>query len=431
MLMSTPSVAVNRTVSFGESLRVQIALLLIVAVIAPACVFWLVLDLPLFTVDQINNSIFVAASAVMLSSYFLRRMMAFPGVRAFRYILPCNAVAYGGLLSIVLVARFSYSSIYLTVSFVLSVASAICLRYLLDRKAILRFYVAPFGRTEFISELLDIDWIVLTSPDLPADNRIPIVADLRFDLPEQWERMLADAALRGQTVYHTKQLRESLTGRVSIEHLSENSFGSLIPNLAYAKVKRLIDLVAVTMALPILALPMFILALAIRWESPGPALFRQPRKGSGGRVFDVLKFRSMYQRPAIEDTTIQRVDATTLSDDVRITRIGRLIRHSRIDELPQLINVLRGQMSLIGPRPEALALSRWYEEELPFYAYRHVVRPGITGWAQVNQGHVADLESVTTKLQYDFYYIKNYSAWLDVLITIRTVGIMLTGFGSK
>ena len=431
MLMSTSSIALNRRASLVQSLRVQIGLLLTVAVIMPAGLFWLALEQPLFAVSQLNNSVAGAAAAVILANYILRRMTAFPGVRAFGYILPCNAIAYGGVLAVVLVGRFSYSSIYLTASFVLSIAAATGLRYLLERRTVLRFYVVPFGRTEFTHELPSVEWIMLTEPRLPPDRRIPIVADLRFDLEERWERMLADAALRGQAVYHTKQLRESLTGKVSIEHLSENSFGSLIPNLAYAKIKRLVDVVVCLVALPLLALPMALLAIAIRLESPGPALFRQRRTGSGGRVFDVLKFRSMYHRPPAQGALAQRDHAVTTSDDARITRIGRVMRRKRIDELPQLINVLRGEMSLIGPRPEALALSHWYEEELPFYTYRHIVRPGITGWAQVNQGHVADLESVTTKLHFDFYYIKNYTAWLDMLIAIRTGGIMLTGFGSK
>jgi len=99
--------------------------------------------------------------------------------------------------------------------------------------------------------------------------------------------------------------------------------------------------------------------------------------------------------------------------------------------LPRALNILRGEMSWIGPRPEAVHLSQWYEEELPFYSYRHIVLPGITGWAQVNQGHVADLTAVGTKLQFDFYYIKYFSAWLDILITLKTVRTMLTGFGSK
>ncbi len=123
--------------------------------------------------------------------------------------------------------------------------------------------------------------------------------------------------------------------------------------------------------------------------------------------------------------------AMTKSDDARVTRVGAFLRRSRIDELPQIMNILRGEMSWIGPRPEAEVLSRWYESEIPFYRYRHIVRPGITGWAQVNQGHVVDIADVTSKLHYDFYYIKNFGYWLDALICVRTLKTMITGFGSK
>jgi lipopolysaccharide/colanic/teichoic acid biosynthesis glycosyltransferase len=121
----------------------------------------------------------------------------------------------------------------------------------------------------------------------------------------------------------------------------------------------------------------------------------------------------------------------TLSDDARITRLGAMLRRYRIDELPQIINVLRGEMSWIGPRPEAHTLSQWYQKELPFYQYRHIVKPGVTGWAQVNQGHVVDLNDVHDKLRFDFYYIKYFSPWLDLLIAIRTVRIIFGGFGAK
>ena len=103
----------------------------------------------------------------------------------------------------------------------------------------------------------------------------------------------------------------------------------------------------------------------------------------------------------------------------------------RIDELPQIINIIRGEMSWIGPRPEALKLSTWYEGIIPFYRYRHVVRPGITGWAQVNQGHVTSLDDADVKLQYDFFYVKHFSLWLDILVLLRTVRVVLTGHGAK
>ena len=121
----------------------------------------------------------------------------------------------------------------------------------------------------------------------------------------------------------------------------------------------------------------------------------------------------------------------TKQGDPRVTRLGRWLRLTRIDEVPQIINILRGEMSWIGPRPEALVLSQWYERELPFYRYRHIVIPGITGWAQVNQGHVSEVGDVHEKLHYDFYYIKNFSPWLDVVILLRTIETMLTGSGAR
>jgi lipopolysaccharide/colanic/teichoic acid biosynthesis glycosyltransferase len=126
-----------------------------------------------------------------------------------------------------------------------------------------------------------------------------------------------------------------------------------------------------------------------------------------------------------------RESLATGDGDPRITKVGKVLRRFRIDELPQIFNILKGEMSWIGPRPEAAVLSTWYTSELPFYRYRHVVKPGISGWAQVNQGHVAEIDEVHRKLQYDFYYIKYFSPWLDAVILFRTIKIMLTGYGAK
>ena len=168
--------------------------------------------------------------------------------------------------------------------------------------------------------------------------------------------------------------------------------------------------------------------MLIRLDSPGPILFRQKRIGYRGHTFTVFKLRTMLVNAPPDDA---RAAAMTRSNDDRITRIGAILRRYRIDELPQILNILRGEMSWIGPRPEAVPLSSWYEKELPFYRYRHIVRPGITGWAQVNQGHVAEVDDVLWKLRYDFYYVKNYSFWLDLMILARTVMTVLSGFGAR
>jgi len=139
----------------------------------------------------------------------------------------------------------------------------------------------------------------------------------------------------------------------------------------------------------------------------------------------------MRPREAMLDQHAARQDAMTQSDDDRITRVGRFLRQTRLDELPQILNIVRGEMSWIGPRPEAVPLSQWYENEIPFYSYRHIIRPGISGWAQVQQGHVTDLDAVSQKLAYDFYYVKHFSAWLDMVITFRTIPTMIGGFGAR
>jgi lipopolysaccharide/colanic/teichoic acid biosynthesis glycosyltransferase len=174
---------------------------------------------------------------------------------------------------------------------------------------------------------------------------------------------------------------------------------------------------------------MLAMAMAVRLDSPGPAFFRQRRMGYRGFDFTMLKFRTMRVEDAEDEDP--RLAAITGAEDLRVTRVGRFLRRYRLDELPQVINVLKGEMSWIGPRPEAIPLSRWYEAELPFYRYRHIVRPGITGWAQLKQGHVAQVDEVLEKLHYDFYYIKNFSFWLDLLIVAGTLRVILSGHGAR
>jgi len=252
-----------------------------------------------------------------------------------------------------------------------------------------------------------------------------VVADLHSDsLTPDWQRFLAGCTLNHIPVFHVRQIQEALTGRVQIEHLTENEYGSLMPSLSYQSFKRFCDLLGAFILLPILFPVMILTGIAIRCDSKGPSLFVQRRMGFRGVPFKVFKFRSMY------------VDGkgkgfTEGEDDPRITRVGRIIRKFRLDELPQIFNVIRGEMSFIGPRPESMELSDWYERDVPFFSYRHVVRPGISGWAQVEQGYAAEVSGMTTKLQYDFYYIKHFSLWLDVLIAFKTLKTIVTGDGAR
>ncbi len=188
--------------------------------------------------------------------------------------------------------------------------------------------------------------------------------------------------------------------------------------------KRATDVV-VSFAALVLASPLLLLiSLAIYLESGSPVLFRQEREGMEGRRFEMLKFRSMRQ-------DAERQGAAWASEgDRRITSVGRFLRRYRLDEIPQFVNVLRGDMSIVGPRPEQPQFVRMLEEQIPYYAQRHTVRPGITGWAQIKYKYGASLEDAKIKLEYELFYIKHMSPLFDLLIIVRTVQVVLWGLGA-
>lgn len=191
-------------------------------------------------------------------------------------------------------------------------------------------------------------------------------------------------------------------------------------------VKRVFDLV-IGFALFLLTSPVMLLtALMILFEDRGPVFYRQERVGQGGQIFRVLKFRSM--RPDAEKDGTPRW--AVFSDD-RVTRVGRIIRRMRIDELPQLLNVLAGDMSLVGPRPERPYFVDHLAREIPFYGVRHCVKPGLTGWAQVRYQYGSSISDAVQKLQYDLYYVKNHTLVLDTLALLETVHVVLTGKGAQ
>jgi len=380
--------------------------------------------------EAVTNSMIATAFVNAVAGITLREFNQSPGTRRFALILPSFILPVLFLTVFLLVVRLPYSNMVLLpglASGLLLMSFVVALNRPISNRKI---YLVPGTQTHALAEeLAFLDVVVLSSPkELIGCSDGLVVADLRQDFSRDWERGIAHAVVNGVPVYHSKQLRETLLGRVQIEAMSENTFGTLLPSQSYLLLKRIVDFLGAAIALIVLAAPMVVIAIAIRVDSSGPALFRQRRMGYRGREFDTIKFRTMYSSGNDPDDLVSQ---KTLDEDPRVTRVGRFLRNSRLDELPQLINVLRNEMSLIGPRPEALSLSRWYDEHLDFYEYRHILRPGITGWAQVNQGHVTELDDVYIKLQYDFYYIKNLSAWLDLLIAFRTISVMLSWRGAR
>ncbi|HUQ95537.1 MAG TPA: sugar transferase [Bryobacteraceae bacterium] len=382
------------------------------------------------------NSTIAALVAIILGFFGYRRFGQFPGISAGSYIIPCFSISYVFAISIMFFFRIDYSRPLLIADFLLTLAWFTAMHFASRRYAQYLFAVIPSGQVGILRGLSgpQYHFHTVASPQEIDPRWNGLIADFRADLGDNWERLIAFCVMRGVPVYHVKSFVEQLTGRVDIEHLSENTLGS-VNHHTYLQIRNVGERLLAAAALMLL-IPFFVMiSVAIRLETRGPALFSQPRIGFRGKSFTVLKFRTMYHSlSSSEEETASvssRASAMTRPNDARITQVGRFLRSTRLDELPQILNILRGEMSWIGPRPEAIALSEWYEAELPFYHYRHIVRPGITGWAQVSQGHVTDVSEVKSKLQYDFYYIKNLSFWLDMLILFRTFRTVVTGQGAR
>ncbi len=251
-----------------------------------------------------------------------------------------------------------------------------------------------------------------------------IVADLHESISTHGQ-LLANQSMKGIPTYHAGYIYELLTARVLLGASCKANV-DVWKRRYYPYVRRAVDLTLIILSLP-LTLPIVALtAAAIRLESQGPVLFWQRRVGRKGETFQMVKFRSMYHGNPGEES-----DVFADKGDDRVTRVGRFIRKFRIDEIPQFWNVIKGEMSLIGPRPEQAGLVEKFDDDVTLYENRHLVRPGITGWAQVLQGYVADKEGTRHKLEHDLYYVKHQSVTLDLLITYLTLKTIVTGFGAR
>jgi exopolysaccharide biosynthesis polyprenyl glycosylphosphotransferase len=270
--------------------------------------------------------------------------------------------------------------------------------------------VGPLARLATIVEELRPDRIVIALAD--RRGRLPVDELLR-------------ARVQGIAIEDGVQFYERLTGKIAIEALmphdliSSPDFRKSHVDLAFGHALSLL----VSLAVLVVLLPLFaLIALAIKLDSPGPVFFVQNRVGLRGTPMRLLKFRTMHP--------VDRSASEWVRDNCdRITRVGQWLRRYRLDELPQLVNVLRGEMNLVGPRPHPVSNVELFKQHIPYYWLRSVVRPGLTGWAQVRQGYANGLEEETEKMRHDLYYIKHMSAWLDLRILFSTVQTVLAGHG--
>jgi len=247
-----------------------------------------------------------------------------------------------------------------------------------------------------------------------------LILAITYEVDGELLQTLMDSLEHGVEIIPMPVIYEAVTGRVPVEHIGDNWYvampiGHPGTGALYPLVKRVMDIVLASIGLFCLGLALPLIALAIYLDSPGPIFYSQQRVGKGGRIFRAYKFRSM-----VPDAEKGGKAVWAQESDPRVTRVGRLLRAMHVDEFPQFLNIIKAEMSTVGPRPERPELVAQLEKEIPFYRTRHCVKPGMAGWGLVKQGYASSKEDALLKLQYDIYYIKHQSVWLDLVILLKT-----------
>lgn len=375
-----------------------------------------------FYQDARLNSLLLVGLANAASLLVLARLRRLPTVRL-ETIFPAIYLLFLSLgVVVLLLTRASYSlSMMLPAALIFGVSLMFVLLRVHRRHMRVGLFdheledlVAPHASVTKLHHPKDI-------VDAPIDLVVARFAQpyVASSMVMQRAMMLSDVPMIGLADF-----LESSEGMVQPDRIPSLNQVAFDQRLAYQFVKRIFDLVLAMLMLPAALLLAGPIALAIKQSSPGPVLFRQARMGWRGKTFVIFKFRTMR-------TDHEGHGFTMSEDEERITSVGKFLRKTRLDEIPQLINIIKGEMSWIGPRPESLELAKWYCRDVPLFRIRHLVRPGISGWAQVNQGYAAGVEDVTVKVRYDLYYIKHLSLWLDITILLKTIIVVLSGRGSR
>ncbi len=267
------------------------------------------------------------------------------------------------------------------------------------------------------------------SGEPPADRPsrgVTLAVDLRPVMSDAMAQYVSSWNLAGFPMRALSSVYEEHTGRLPLVHIAEGwELSTPVETNAYAGFKRAIDTVLVLATLPIWVVLGGVFWILIKLDSEGPAIYKQERVGRNGVPFTLYKFRSMVVNAESMGPQFAAVA------DARLTRVGRWLRRIRMDEIPQLWNVLKGDLSLVGPRPERPMFTVRFERTIPFYGYRHLIRPGLTGWAQVNYGYADGDADTIDKLTYDLYYVKHMSPWLDLDILGKSIWTVMSGFGAR
>lgn len=374
------------------------------------------------------NSLIAVHLILAISHFCYLSINRYPGDRPRFLAIPILIFISLTFYAMILFFRVDYSRSVLGSGLI-----GMCFWYL-GSSIIMRKYVKvklgliPLGRTNELRSIPSIEFIDLK--DYTGDPTVMdgIIIDSQAKLDDDWQSLLIHSQLNGTVIYDFESAKEMLTGRVTSIKGKSTGIPLLVTNHAYITIRSIADKILALIASPFAIIIVTIAAIAIKIDDGGPILFTQVRTGYKTKHFTVYKIRTMVNS---NEDTLSPEDAHINSQNKRITRVGRFLRKSRIDEIPQILNILLGQMAWIGPRPNTIELSDHYRSKFDEYDLRYAVPPGISGWAQVNFGHVCTVDEEIKKVSFDLYYVKNISLSLDLLIAYKTIRVILTGAGAR
>jgi len=378
-----------------------------------------------FTFRHAIPMMLLVGFAYILTMFVVGRLSLYPKVSSFGLCFSILLLSYMAIILVISATRVYYSRSYLLTSFLLSLLGLLTIGYIEHKHKKLRFVLLSDLSGNETEELgrVNIEFLRTIKPSENHYDGI-VVKDIK-NLSPDIARFIVTETLRGTPVYTFAELYASFLGRVPLEYIDPDLLGTRASSSIYKGVKRIVELLIATIFFVPAALIGLIIAISIKVDSKGPVFFIQERVGQNGRPFKLIKFRTMHNNSELDGPQFAK------ENDSRVTRVGKVLRKTRLDELPQIINVIRGDMSFVGPRPEQIPFARQFEEKIPYYSLRYSLKPGLTGWAQINRGYTSGFDDTKEKLEYDLFYLRYESPWLDLLILFKTLKIVLTGFGAR
>jgi len=361
------------------------------------------------------------ASFLLLISY-----SELPRLKGIDLIGVAVSLVYIAAFAVAATGRFYYSRSFLIVAFLFNVLWLLIVYKLIIKKFIHSFVFIPRVNRSFSwLQKRNVNLLEATSKEDILKKASGVILSHEAHLSDQDLNLVNDLSFEGLNIYTEPFIYEALNGRIGLDYYKSGLLCNIRANSRYYPVKRVIDLVLILLFSPLILAVVIGCSFLVFVSSKGSIFFRQKRVGYRGREFTLYKFRTM--------TTDSESSGAQFAQkgDTRTTMIGKILRKLHLDEIPQLWNVFKGDMSLVGPRPEQAFFVNQFVKDIPLYAYRHMVKPGLTGWAQVSQGYAAGEDETRTKLEYDLYYIKNQSFWFDMFIFFKTFRTTIIGWGSR